>query len=225
MSASSVGVQRACLKFLTTTSTVAGRFYNRALAMPPEWSSDIVMGEFTALLNSNWWRKAAVTALMFASAAIAAGQTENILHVFQAGGDGYYPEIFPLVLDSAGSLYGTTSYGGAGNCTFQEVYTGCGMIYQLTPAAQSGGPWTENVIWQFQGGIDGAIPGGLLRRGGKLYGVAGTGGSVRQSSDGCAVFEEHVASANSYRCWQKDMVLETSLSPNQRNSYRTHCAA
>jgi hypothetical protein len=34
------------------------------------------------------------------------------------------------------------------------------MIYQLVPPALSGVAWTENVIWRFQGGTDGAIPEG-----------------------------------------------------------------
>jgi uncharacterized repeat protein (TIGR03803 family) len=142
------------------------------------------MGDFISFLVPNWRRQGLVAALLLATAAIAAGQTEYILHAFQAGNDGYFPETYPVVLDSAGNVYGTTTYGGGGNCTF-DVYTGCGMIYQLTPAAQPGGAWTENIVWQFQG----AIPGGLLFRNGKLYGGTGTGGSGA-CSGGCGyIFE------------------------------------
>jgi len=146
---------------------------------------------------------------MFASAAIAAGQTETILHVFQgqAGNDGYYPESYPLVLDSAGNVYGTTSYGGGGNCTFGP-YTGCGMIYQLTPPAQSGGAWTENIIWQFQGGTDGGIPGGLLLRGGKLYGGTGIGGSGA-CSGGCGYIFELTPPATPGGSWTKTPLYDS----------------
>jgi len=159
------------------------------------------MGEFTSFRIPNGRRQALVAALMFASDAIAAGQTETILHVFQAGNDGYFPEGYPVVLDSAGNVYGTTTYGGGGNCTF-NVYTGCGMIYQITPPAQPGGAWTENIVWQFQGGIDGAIPGGLWLRNGKLYGGAGTGGSGA-CSGGCGYIFELTPPASPGRPWTK----------------------
>jgi len=165
------------------------------------------MDDLTLFPTSNWRRQALVAALMFASAAIAPGQTETILHVFQAGSDGYYPETYPLVLDSAGNLYGTTNYGGGGNCAFQEAYSGCGMIYQLTPPAEAGGAWTEHIVWQFQGGTDGAIPGGLLLRDGKLYGAAGTGGSGA-CSGGCGYIFELMPPATAGGSWTKTSLYD-----------------
>ena len=165
----------------------------------------LVMGRFT-FLTSGWRRAALIAALMCASAAIAVGQTESVLHVFQAGSDGYFPESYPLVLDSAGNVYGTTTYGGGGNCTF-NVYTGCRMIYQLTPPAQSGGVWTENIIWQFQGGADGAIPGGLLLQNGKLYGGTGTGGSGA-CSGGCGYLFELTPPAAAGGSWSKTPIYD-----------------
>ena len=119
-----------------------------------------------------------VAAMALAICGLVFGQTETILHTFQgqASNDGYFPEIYPLVLDAAGNLYGTTTYGGGGPCQVYS-YAGCGTIYQLTPPAGGQGAWTENVIWRFQGGTDGGYPGGLLMAGGKLWGVAGTGGA------------------------------------------------
>jgi uncharacterized repeat protein (TIGR03803 family) len=126
-------------------------------------------------------------ALVLASSAIAFCQTESVIYTFQgqAGNDGYFPEFTPLVLDSAGNLYGTTSYGGGTPC-MASVYAGCGIIYQLPPA--DGGARTENVIWRFQGGTDGGYPGGLLLVRGALWGVAGTGGSGTGCTGGCGYF-------------------------------------
>jgi len=163
------------------------------------------MREFTALLIPGLRRQALVAAMMFAGAAMAAGQTENVLHVFQAGNDGYFPEIYPVVLNSAGNLYGATTYGGGGNCTF-DVYTGCGMIYQLTPGP-SGGAWTENIIWQFQGGVDGGIPGGLMVRGGKVYGEAGIGGGGACAT-GCGYIFELTPPATAGGSWTKTSLYE-----------------
>lgn len=117
-------------------------------------------------------------ALALLGGAAAFGQTETVLYTFQgqAGNDGYFPEIYPLVLDTAGNLYGTTTYGGGGPC-IAGPYAGCGFIYQLVPSA-SGGAWTENAIWRFQGGTDGGYPGQLLMVHGTLWGVAGTGGTT-----------------------------------------------
>lgn len=53
------------------------------------------------------------------------GWTEKILHRFSAtGGDGVYPYVYPLTVDTQGHLYGTTTDGGASNA---------GVVYQVTP--------------------------------------------------------------------------------------------
>lgn len=163
------------------------------------------MGEFKQLLQAHWRRPAVVAALLFAGAATAAGQTESILYAFQGGNDGYYPEIYPLVLDRAGNLYGTTTYGGGGNCSFPDS-TGCGMIYQLTPNP-SGGSWTERTIWQFQGGADGGIPSGLALRGDKLYGEAGFGGSGACPT-GCGYIFELTPPAAPGASWTKTPLFD-----------------
>jgi uncharacterized repeat protein (TIGR03803 family) len=159
------------------------------------------MHEFASLRVPDWRLPSLIAILAFACASVAAGQTESVLHAFQAGSDGYFPETYPVIMDSAGNLYGSTTYGGDGDCTF-DVYTGCGMIYQLTPPGESGGNWTENILWQFQGGTDGGIPGGLLMRDGKLYGAAGIGGSGDCSS-GCGYLFELAPPGTTGGSWTK----------------------
>jgi uncharacterized repeat protein (TIGR03803 family) len=52
----------------------------------------------------------------------------TILHSFSGSTDGAHP-IAGLILDKAGSLYGTTSDGGDLNCGF----SGCGTVFKVTP--------------------------------------------------------------------------------------------
>ncbi len=118
------------------------------------------------------------------------GWTEKILHNFSDNGrDGYYPDA-GLVLGTAGDLYGTTSYGGAGVCSSTEP-TGCGTVFELRPKA--GGGWTEKVLHSFAGGSDGELPedGVILDAAGNLYGTtAGDTGSCADSFVDCGtVFE------------------------------------
>jgi uncharacterized repeat protein (TIGR03803 family) len=51
----------------------------------------------------------------------------------------------PLIFDSEGNLYGTASYGGNNECG-SNPQTGCGLIFELTPA---GANWTETVLYSF----------------------------------------------------------------------------
>jgi uncharacterized repeat protein (TIGR03803 family) len=88
---------------------------------------------------------------------------ETVLYNFTGGADGAYPES-PVVLDSAGNLYGTTTQGGSDNA---------GVVFKLDPGGN------ETVLHNFTGGADGIIPaGGLtLDSAGNLYGTTGQGGT------------------------------------------------
>jgi uncharacterized repeat protein (TIGR03803 family) len=91
---------------------------------------------------------------------------ETILHDFDPNrGDGRCPE--SLVFDSQGNLYGVTSYGGTNDR---------GLIYELV---NSGGTWTEKVLYRFAGGFDGSEPSGALvfDSAGNLYGTTEIGGT------------------------------------------------
>jgi uncharacterized repeat protein (TIGR03803 family) len=46
-----------------------------------------------------------------------------------------------LVLDAAGNLYGTTFYGGTGNCSF-----GCGTVFKLS---RHGSGWILAILYDF----------------------------------------------------------------------------
>jgi uncharacterized repeat protein (TIGR03803 family) len=78
-----------------------------------------------------------------------------------------------LLFDASGNLYGTTGFGGNGQC---NTGVGCGTVFMLMPATH--GSWTEKVLYSFQGGSDGEQPVAGLRfdSAGNLYGTASFGG-------------------------------------------------
>jgi len=100
--------------------------------------------------------------------------TESVLYSF-SGPDGSFPN-GGLISDANGALYGTTSNGGAVTCNGGSV--GCGVVYKLTPPSAPGGTWTEQVLYNFQGGNDGWDPssGVILDSNGALYGTTFYGG-------------------------------------------------
>jgi uncharacterized repeat protein (TIGR03803 family) len=110
----------------------------------------------------------------------------TVLHKFTGGTDGGNPTNGTLTLDSAGNIYGTTTYGGDLTCQV-GIWPGCGVVYKLDPAGN------ETVLYSFHHGGDGALPssGVLLDAQGNLYGSTIEGGDFNgrcgQSNAGCGV--------------------------------------
>jgi hypothetical protein len=101
---------------------------------------------------------------------------EATLYEFTGAPDGGQPSS-AVVLDSLGNVYGMTELGGTGNCLHIPIYSGCGIVYELTPS--SGGGWTETVISDFApGGGFAVIPSGgfILDKAGHLLGTSLAGG-------------------------------------------------
>jgi uncharacterized repeat protein (TIGR03803 family) len=93
--------------------------------------------------------------------------TENVLHSFTAGNDGFGPGS-GVAFDRAGNIYGTTPDGGAYSA---------GVVYEVSRA---GHQWNERVIHAFSGGKDGGVGslGQLLvDASGNLYGLTEEGGA------------------------------------------------
>ncbi len=125
--------------------------------------------------------------------------TEVVLHSFCSdfgGGaclDGAYPYA-GLVVDADGNLYGTAMSGGTG-CVYS-----CGaggVVFELSPPANSGGAWTETVLYNFCSIVqglqcyDGEEPTDQLTfdSAGNLYGTTFGGGSGHLIQGGGTVFE------------------------------------
>jgi len=102
------------------------------------------------------------TFLMFGSSAFANDSTGQVLHRFQ-GTDGSNPH-GNLIPGPAGTLYGTTEYGGV------SFY---GTVFQLVPPAQVYEPWRLITLYSFRNDNDGARPtdGLILDSKGNLYGT------------------------------------------------------
>lgn len=109
--------------------------------------------------------------------------TETVLYSFAPNGDpnaGYEPT-GGLVFDTAGNMYGTTSFGGQ---------DGAGTVFELSPSSSG---WTIAVLYTFTGSSDGAAPNGslFLDSAGNLYGTAEKGGDLNCiQKEGCGVVFE-----------------------------------
>ena len=117
----------------------------------------------------------------------------NVLHNFQGGSDGANP-VSGVTIGPGGVLYGTTEEGGDQSC---GIGGGCGTVYSLKPlpqaVANAEAPWTETVLYRFQGGTDGAVPkyGSLVYdSAGNFYGTTQYGGVAGCGGSGCGTVYE-----------------------------------
>ncbi len=134
-------------------------------------------------MNPSRWSRSAgclvlsVLTMLIVTPNASAKWKEKVLYSFQGGSDGYSPA-GGVVFDKAGNLYGANSWSGSG-CPSP----GCGTVFQLSPPAKKGGPWTETTIYAFQGVLgsvkDGFTPesGLIIDQKGNLYGTTSMGGS------------------------------------------------
>jgi uncharacterized repeat protein (TIGR03803 family) len=107
------------------------------------------------------------------SATNGASWMASAVYNFQGGGGSAEDGAFPnpgLVFDQSGRLYGSTLGGGVNQ-------PGGGTVFQLTPPAESGGDWTESVLFAFtvNGGNSPGF-GPTIDSSGNLYGTTTLGG-------------------------------------------------
>ncbi len=97
---------------------------------------------------------------------------ETILYTF---GNIWSSTNYPsgVVFDSAGNLFGTTGEGG----THDWCNSGCGTVFELSPSRS--GLWSESILHDFTGKMDGSGPNGGVMVGatGQLFGSTLQGGA------------------------------------------------
>jgi uncharacterized repeat protein (TIGR03803 family) len=109
--------------------------------------------------------------------------TETVLYSFLGGTDGGFP-VGGVIQDAAGTLYGTTLFGGLDSsyCGFS-----CGVVFKLDNSGN------ETALYSFTGLADGNNPySGLIQdAAGNLYGTTGYGGDFNgefcANNTGCGV--------------------------------------
>jgi uncharacterized repeat protein (TIGR03803 family) len=102
------------------------------------------------------------------------GGNYSVLHSFTWGpSDGGNPRA-GLLMDTAGNLFGTTSFGGSYEC---------GVVFKLDKTN------TETILYNFTGGTDGGQPfaGLIMDKSGNLYGTTSLGGDLNcyKQPEGC----------------------------------------
>ena len=111
----------------------------------------------------------------------------TILYSFQGGADGELPYA-RLRLGRGGTIVGTT-LGGGFAC---HGGIGCGTVFELTPGSSG---YSEQVLYRFQGGLDGANPATRIVIDNKsiLY------GTTRGTACNCATVYQLIPAKSGYR--------------------------
>jgi uncharacterized repeat protein (TIGR03803 family) len=99
----------------------------------------------------------------------ANGWTQQVLYSFQNGSDGKVPAA-PVVVDSAGNVYGSTITGGTG---------GGGTVFELSP---SSGGFTYQTLYSFTGSTNCGPWGSMTLQNGSLYGTSVCDGAFGQGN-------------------------------------------
>jgi len=116
--------------------------------------------------------------MVFELTPTATGWTQTVLYSFNPNGVDGFGATGGLVFDASGNLYGTTEFGGTGNCTNGF---GCGTVFELSPSG--GGAWTETIVHNFQGSDGWEVHAGLITdAAGNLYGTTANGGTYGQGT-------------------------------------------
>jgi hypothetical protein len=111
-----------------------------------------------------------------------------------------------LAMGSDGVIYGITLSGGAADE---------GTVFSLAPPASPGGAWTHTVLYNFQGGADGALPMGIVvGPGGVLYGATEQGGGAANCKFGCGTVFSLAPPSTPGNPWTETVLHAFTGTPN-----------
>lgn len=136
------------------------------------------------------------------------------LYTFQGGNDGAAPNA-GVIVGPDGALYGTTIFGGGGPCRSGTGVLGCGTVFKLTPPSTvcrtTSCPWTETILYRFQGGNDASNPVSRVTfdQSGNLYGTTDSGGVSGHGT----VYELQPSNGS----WSESILYSFSPGPNGMN--------
>jgi uncharacterized repeat protein (TIGR03803 family) len=135
---------------------------------------------------------------------VVKGGTEKLLYSFGNGTDGANP-VAGVTLTKTGSIFGTTSAGGA---------YGYGTVFQLAPVQSS---WKEYILHHFEMLSDGATPyaGLVFNASGSLLGATTAGGG--ESGDGGGTIFELTYSTSGWSFSVLDGLAGSGISGTYRN--------
>jgi hypothetical protein len=136
---------------------------------------------------------------------------EKVLYSFQGGVDAGSVPAGGVVFDKQGNLYVATTGGGPKICV--PFSYDCGAVYELSPPATKGGPWTATLIKMFagEGSKEASVPSGglIIDDAGNLYGVTGYGGTgncVLFGLAGCGTIYELSPPAQKGGAWTETIL-------------------
>jgi len=138
------------------------------------------------------------------------------LYHFRGGDDGSWPNA-GVTIGPDGTLYGTTTSGGGGPCTYGGI-PGCGTVYHAQPPAHVcqavSCPWAETVLHAFQGtgDVDNPYNDVTLDAAGNVYGAVTYGGLF---PEGGGVY----SLTRSQGGWSYSLLDEFPGSPNGGESF------
>ncbi|QGM46315.1 choice-of-anchor tandem repeat GloVer-containing protein [Methylocystis heyeri] len=151
-------------------------------------ASGLILGTDGALYGTTWYGGTGThcqrgCGTVFKLTPPSPGQsqwTETVIHCFQGGRDGVYPNQ-SLIFGRDGALYGVTQpemvAGG---------FASGGTVFKLTPPPPGERQWTETVLYNFNSWKDGLTPSSplILDTSGSLYGLTVEGGATSSQSCG-----------------------------------------
>jgi uncharacterized repeat protein (TIGR03803 family) len=156
--------------------TVLYSFYDSGGTVLPQ--AGVISDASGNLYGTTFYSGAYGMGMVYELTPTANGWQETILHSFNTDGvDGFFPT-GGVIFGPDGNLYGTTEFGGSGNCS---VGFGCGTVYELSPDGNGG--WTETILHEFSGNDGWQAHSGLVfDSAGNLYGTTANGGAFHEGT-------------------------------------------